>query len=225
MQQRGRNRLTRDNAGRIQGIGGSGATARGGRLKTASGKQRGTVLMKAQGQGRLRGGKGAGGGAGAKSGVGQAKKLTQKEKWAKRAELLRQQADRADARGQSIYDRNRRPGDNAFWTQPGLGKQRDKARAAIGRAFDEQKKAERLRQRAANLEQLANTNKGDAARRRVQRADAIKSSHKGLKKGDTIEGVLYGRREVVKVNAKSVTVKGDMGNFTIPWEHIKPRQR
>lgn len=65
MQQRGTNRLTRDNAGRIQGIGGSGATARGGRLKTASGKQRGAVLMKAQGQGRLRGGKGAGGAAAA----------------------------------------------------------------------------------------------------------------------------------------------------------------
>lgn len=63
MQQRGTNRLTRDNAGKITSVGGSGATARGGRLRTASGKQRGAVLMKAQGQGRLRGGKGMSGAA------------------------------------------------------------------------------------------------------------------------------------------------------------------
>lgn len=49
MQERGRNRLTRDNAGKITGQGGSGATARGGRLKTAAGNQRGAVLMKAKG--------------------------------------------------------------------------------------------------------------------------------------------------------------------------------
>lgn len=38
--QRGTNRLTRDNAGRITSQGGNGATARGGRLATASGKKR-----------------------------------------------------------------------------------------------------------------------------------------------------------------------------------------
>jgi len=36
----GKNRLTRDNSGRITGQGGSGATARGGRLKTAAGNAR-----------------------------------------------------------------------------------------------------------------------------------------------------------------------------------------
>lgn len=60
MQDRSRNRLTRDNSGKITGQGGSGATARGGRLKTAAGNQRGAVLMKAKAQGRLRGGKGTG---------------------------------------------------------------------------------------------------------------------------------------------------------------------
>jgi len=38
--QRGVNRLTRDNAGRITSVGGSGATARGGRLRTAAGNKR-----------------------------------------------------------------------------------------------------------------------------------------------------------------------------------------
>ena len=42
---KGANRLTRDNAGRITGTG-NGATARGGRLRTASGKQRATQLAK-----------------------------------------------------------------------------------------------------------------------------------------------------------------------------------
>lgn len=48
--QRGTNRLTRDNAGRITSVGGDGATARGGRLRTASGKQRATVTAKGIGK-------------------------------------------------------------------------------------------------------------------------------------------------------------------------------
>lgn len=59
MATRGANRLTRDNAGRITSVGGDGATARGGRLRTASGKARGKVLARiGGGGGKLRGGKG-----------------------------------------------------------------------------------------------------------------------------------------------------------------------
>jgi len=43
---RGVNRLTRDNAGKITSVGGTGATARGGRLKTAAGNKRATVTAK-----------------------------------------------------------------------------------------------------------------------------------------------------------------------------------
>jgi hypothetical protein len=55
--QRGVNRLTRDNAGRITSVGGSGATARGGRIRTAAGNLRATVTSKAGmvSQGRLTG--------------------------------------------------------------------------------------------------------------------------------------------------------------------------
>jgi hypothetical protein len=42
--QRGTNRITRDNSGKITGVGKNGATARGGRLRTAAGNQRGAVL-------------------------------------------------------------------------------------------------------------------------------------------------------------------------------------
>jgi hypothetical protein len=46
---RGVNRLTRDNAGKITSVGGEGATARGGRLKTAAGNKRATQTAKVSG--------------------------------------------------------------------------------------------------------------------------------------------------------------------------------
>lgn len=49
--QRGTNRLTRDNAGRITSQGGNGATARGGRLATASGNKRQMQTAKLSGGG------------------------------------------------------------------------------------------------------------------------------------------------------------------------------
>lgn len=53
---RGANRLTRDNAGRITSVGGDGATARGGRLRTAAGNLRATQTTRLKGgTGRLRG--------------------------------------------------------------------------------------------------------------------------------------------------------------------------
>ena len=46
---RGVNRLTRDNAGKITSVGGTGATARGGRLKTAAGNKRAMQTAKVSG--------------------------------------------------------------------------------------------------------------------------------------------------------------------------------
>ena len=43
---RGANRITRSNSGRITSVGGTGATARGGRLRTAAGKQRATQFAR-----------------------------------------------------------------------------------------------------------------------------------------------------------------------------------
>lgn len=57
---RGKNRLTRDNAGKITGTG-DGATARGGRLRTAAGNKRAVQTARIKGGvGKLRGGKGTG---------------------------------------------------------------------------------------------------------------------------------------------------------------------
>ena len=64
---RGRNRITRDNAGRITSVGGEGATARGGRLRTAAGNRRATQTARIKGTGgRLR--KPAAGGKGSRAG-------------------------------------------------------------------------------------------------------------------------------------------------------------
>lgn len=135
-----------------------------------------------------------------------AKPMTQKERWAARAQRRLAQAERAEANANAIYNRNRRPGDIAFWTQPGLGRQRDKARAGIGRSFEELKRAERLRERAANLQRMATTNKGDAERRRQVRRDAWSG-----RVGDRVSTPLYGPGVVIRVNRKTVTYRSDQG--------------
>ena len=50
---RGVNRLTRDNAGKITSVGGQGATARGGRLRTAAGNKRAMQTAKVSGGSRV----------------------------------------------------------------------------------------------------------------------------------------------------------------------------
>jgi hypothetical protein len=152
-----------------------------------------------------------------------AKPKTQKERWASRSAMLSSAAAKNEAKAKRMFDATSKT-DTAFNTQPGRLPGRARMNAQTERSFKLQEKAAQQRSRAANLERMANTNKGDAAKRRATRADVIKTSHKGLKKGDTVEGTLYGAREVVKVNAKSVTVKGAVKNFTIPWEQIKPKQ-
>lgn len=149
---------------------------------------------------------------------------TQKERWAARSAMLKNAAARNEAKAKSMFDAANTAGNTAFNTQPGRLAGRARMNAQTERSFRLQEKAAQQKSRAANLERMANTNKGDAAKGRAQKAAAVKASHTGLKKGDQIEGTLYGMREVVKVNAKSVTVKGGVKNFTIPWEFIKPKR-
>lgn len=160
-----------------------------------------------------------------KSGVGgtTTQPKTQKDRWAARSAMLTRAAANNEAKAKRMFDAANTAGNTAFNTQPGRLAGRARMNAQTQRSFELQQKAAEQRSRAANLERLATTNKGDAAKGRARKADAVKASHKGLKKGDTIEGVLYGKREVVKINAKSVTVKGGLKNFTIPWEFIKPK--
>lgn len=233
-------RYARDNRGRFASV---GATARGGRLRTESGNTRQTQTRQIRSGGasgtvakprgltpdrnasvklatnqRLRARA-----AGMPAATTDAKPKTQKERWAARSAMLSQAAAKNEAKAQRLFESASTAGNTAFNTQPGRLAGRARMNAQTERSFELQAKAAQQRSRAASLERLATTNKGDAATARAQKAEAIKATHKGLKKGDTIEGTLYGVREVVKVNAKSVTVKGGIENFTIPWEFIKPK--
>jgi hypothetical protein len=153
-----------------------------------------------------------------------AKPTTQKERWAARSAMLSNAAAKNEAKATSLFNAANTAGNTAFNTQPGRLAGRARMNAQTERSFRLQEKAAQQRSRAANLQRMATTNKGDAAKGRASKAETVKASHKGLKKGDKIVGTLYGEREVVKVNAKSVTVKGGVKNFTIPWEFIQPKR-
>jgi hypothetical protein len=142
----------------------------------------------------------------------------QKQKWAAAAEKRRAQADRAEANAKRLRDANRRVGDTAFWTQPGLGKQRDKARAGLEKSFREQERAKALRSKANNLERMSKTTKGAAASRQQSRRDAFDA--KKIKKGDTVNSILYGQVKVLRVNKKTVTISVNGGK---PFTEDKSR--
>jgi hypothetical protein len=147
-----------------------------------------------------------------------ARQISQKEKWAARAEKRRTQAAKAEANAKRLRDANRKVGDNAFWTQPGLGKQRDKARAGLDKSFKELERAKKLRSRADNLERMSKQNKGDAASRQQSRRDKFDS--RKISKGQTVNSTLYGPVKVLRVNKKTVTISLNGGK---PFTEDKSR--
>jgi hypothetical protein len=147
-----------------------------------------------------------------------ARQMSQKEKWAARAEKRRTQANKAEANAKRLRDANRKEGDNAFWTQPGLGKQRDKARAGLDKSFKELERAKKLRSRADNLERMSKRNKGDAASRQQSRRDKFDS--RKISKGQTANSTLYGPVKVLRVNKKTVTISLNGGK---PFTEDKSR--
>ena len=217
---RGVNRLTRDNAGKITSVGGSGATARGGRLKTAAGNNRAMQTAKVSGsrpagtmKGKIKRDPGAAGKIG--QGKATAKPTTQKERWAARAKMLNNAADKNDAKAKKLHDANDTTGNTAFNTQPGKIPGRARMNAATERSFQMNEKARQQRSRAENLTNMATTNKGDAAKRRAARAEQVKASYGGIKKGTIVEPImgLGGAATVIRANAKSVTMKMSDGSI------------
>ena len=150
--------------------------------------------------------------------VREARQMSQKEKWAARAEKRRTQAAKAEANAKRLRDANRKVGDNAFWTQPGLGKQRDKARAGLDKSFKELERAKKLRSRADSLERMSKQNKGDAASRQQSRRDKFDS--RKISKGQTVNSTLYGPVKVLRVNKKTVTISLNGGK---PFTEDKSR--
>jgi hypothetical protein len=182
--QRGVNRLTRDNAGRITSVGGSGATARGGRIRTAAGNLRATVTSKAGmvSQGRLTG-------APLKSTIGKTSKArlnmgltrpgkpgqreaynaartqlrankpavkpaTRKEQLIAGSKKRTAQADRIDAKVKKLENEYRSK-DAAFYTQGVKPAGRDRMIAKSQQAAQLREESAALRSKAANAERMA----------------------------------------------------------------------
>jgi hypothetical protein len=85
-------------------------------------------------------------------------------------------------------------------------------------------KAQQQRARAENLQRMATTNKGDAAKGYAARAEQVKASYGGIKKGTMVESILYGGgpATVIRANAKSVTMKMSDGRvINQPYERLK----
>jgi hypothetical protein len=153
---RGVNRLTRDNAGKITSVGGEGATARGGRLKTAAGNKRAMQTAKVSGgrpAGTMKGKVKRDPGAAGKVGQ-QAKPASRKEQLAAGANKRNAQADRIDARVKKLEGEYRGK-DAAFYTQGAKPAGRDRMIAKSQQAAQLREQSAALRSKAANAEKMA----------------------------------------------------------------------
>jgi hypothetical protein len=156
--------------------------------------------------------------------VASVKPKTQKERWAARAKMLNNAADKNDAKAKRLRDANDTTGNTAFNTQPGKIPGRARMNAASERSFRMNEKAQQQRTRAENLQRMATTNKGDAAKGYAARAEQVKASYGGIKKGTIVESIMGpgGAATVIRANAKSVTMKMSDGRImNEPYERLK----
>lgn len=127
--------------------------------------------------------------------------MGRKDQWLAKAVRREAWAQAADAKAAAIEGAAPR-GDLAFWTQPGLGKQRDKARARMQAAHVLRETASAHRAKAAQLRRMAGRNAGDAEAARAATRAALSAQV-----GDAVSSI-YGIRRVLKVNAKTLRIEG-----------------
>lgn len=139
----------RDNRGRFAG-GGGGATARGGRLRTASGKKRATQTMQASAAPKSTIGKPKG----LKPGAIKAKAATRKEQLIAGSKKRTAQANRIDAKVKKLENEYRSK-DAAFYTQGVKPAGRDRMIAKSQQAAQLREQSAALRSKAANAERMA----------------------------------------------------------------------
>lgn len=144
-----------------------------------------------------------------------------KERARQKAAKYLEWAEKAEKKSKETYDAFQAVYKDFDWTQPILlGHHSQKRHQRVYekrnsmhekvRELDE--KAKRFREKADNLLRFANTNKGDAERRREKIREEL---DKVVKVGDIII-TMYGEKEVLKINKKSYTVQGSVGTFTVP---------
>ena len=205
-------RYSRDNRGRFAG-GGGGATARGGRLKTAAGNKRTARAL----EGKARTVKAAGAKTagtigkpkGLKPGAIKAKSAatTRKGQLAAGAQRRNAQANRIDAKVKALEGQYRSK-DAAFYTQGAKPAARDRMIAKSQQAAQLREQSAALRTKAANAEKMSQQVKGTAASKKQERRNAFDTA--GYKAGDTVTTKQYGTQKITKISKNSVSF--DKGN-------------
>jgi hypothetical protein len=171
-------RYARDNRGRFASKG-TGATARGGRLKTAGGSKRQTQTMQASAApraGAIRGKVKRDPNAASRveqSGA-KAKSTSRKDQLTQGAQRRRAQADKIDARVASLETQYRSK-DSAFYTQGVKTAERDRMHGKMQQAAKLREESAALRQKASNADRMASKIKAPAPTKssnnpRMQRA-------------------------------------------------------
>lgn len=139
-----------------------------------------------------------------------------KARWADKAERCLSWATSAEAKADALVANHNR--DWAFISQPGHLPGRAREMRQTDRAMELRQKAEAYRDKASNLQRLATTQKGDAESARQVERDA----KSGYAPGDIVLTILYGPREIVRVNRKTFTVRDSFGGtMTVDKAHCK----
>jgi hypothetical protein len=201
-------RYARDNRGRFAPKG-AGATARGGRLRTAAGNKRATQTTKvaaANPSGAIAGKVKRNPAAAGKIGQ-QAKAVTRKDQLAAGAKKRNAQADRIDAKVKKLEGEYRSK-DAAFYTQGVKPAGRDRMIAKSQQAAQLREQSAALRSKAANAEKMSQRVKGTAASKKQERRNAFDTA--GYKVGDTVTTRQYGTQKITKISKNSVSF--DKGN-------------
>jgi len=146
-----------------------------------------------------------------------------------KAAKYREWAAKASAKSVEVHQQLREDYKHFDFTQPILVGHHSERRHRADRerynnkmqlVFDLENKAKVFLDRAANLEQFANTNKGDAERRREAERQA---NDKFIKVGSKVIDWIFGQGEVIKVNKKTYTIRWPSGSvFTRDKSFIKP---
>jgi len=209
-------RYSRDNRGRFASGGSSsggggkvGATARGGRLRTAAGNKRATQTTKAAAakpSGTVAGKVKRNPAAAGKIGQ-QAKAVTRKDQLAAASKKRNAQADRIDAKVKKLEGEYRSK-DAAFYTQGVKPAGRDRMIAKSQQAAQLREQSAALRSKAANAEKMSQRVKGTAASKKQERRNAFDTA--GYKVGDTVTTRQNGTQKITKISKNSVSF--DKGN-------------
>ena len=146
------------------------------------------------------------------------KKLSQKEKWSKKAKKRREWAEINFRKAKELKKQDRNSMKGIEPGQPVHSRtDRNKRERSIQRNFrilELEKKGKEHLSKAKNLEQMSKTNKGDAKNRRQSRYEYLKTK---WKVGDTVNHAVYNKKvKIIKFNKKSIRIQDkDWGTYSV----------